>query len=391
MSAEKREAGAGEVRILHVFRFFRPKFTGEGIFVERLAPHFAQARPDVIHDVLVTVTPEPQGGMALPHLGEIHYLSKVDTRDGASQSAIVGWMARHGGRYAAVHHHAHADRTFLASWLMKLKGRRIIQSATLDDSVAGLLKTYRPLFRPLVRLLSSVVDRFVAISPKLYSENNRFVPVQKSVLIPIGIAIPRLQDSDRGTARRKFGIAESALVLVSVGGLCARKDQMTLVKNMPELLKRRPDLLLLLVGPPLEPEYCAAMKEFVARHELQDHVRFAGYAETPWDYYKAADIMVFASREEGFGTVVIEAMAHGLPVVARRLPGVNDAFIAEGETGYLFDRDEDYAARTGALLQDESLRRKMGSASRAFVAAHYDIERIAARYLEVYGFPARQR
>src|SRR6185312_17103043 len=119
-----------QIRILHVFRFFRPKFTGEGIFVERLAPHFALARPDVIHDVAVTVTPEPKGGMTLPHLGEIHYLAKTETPDGASQAEIVRWMMRHGRRYDVVHYHAHADRTFLGAWFLKLMGRRTVQSAT---------------------------------------------------------------------------------------------------------------------------------------------------------------------------------------------------------------------------------------------------------------------
>jgi glycosyltransferase involved in cell wall biosynthesis len=335
------------------------------------------------------VTPQPKGGLKLPHLGEIHYLAKTETRDGASQTDIVGWMARHGRRYDLVHYHAHADRTFLGSWFLKLIGRRTVQSSTLDDSVEGLLKTYRPLFRPLARMLFSAIDCFVAISPKLFAENNRFLPAKKSVLIPIGIVIPELSPEGRVAARRKFGITETQPVLVSVGGLCARKDQMTLVRAMPALVKQNPDLLLLLVGPPLEADYCAAMEKFVTEQGLKDHVRFMGYAEAPWDYYKAADIMVFASREEGFGTVVIEAMAHGLPVVARRLPGVNDAFIAPGTSGYLFDRDEEYAAYAGTLLSDETLRRRMGEAGRAFVAAHYDIKRVAASYLEVYGFPGR--
>ena len=43
-------------RVLHVYRYFRPKFTGEGIFLERLAPFFAKLRPDIVHEVLVTVT-----------------------------------------------------------------------------------------------------------------------------------------------------------------------------------------------------------------------------------------------------------------------------------------------------------------------------------------------
>ena len=199
--------------------------------------------------------------------------------------------------------------------------------------------------------------------------------------------IPELSAESRNAAREKLGIAHARPVLVSVGGLCARKDQMTLIQHMPELVRRNPQLLLLLVGPPLEADYCAAMEAFVAEQGLKDHVRFMGYAESPWDYYRAADIMVFASREEGFGTVVIEAMAFGLPVVARRLPGVNDAFIMPGTSGFLFDRDEEYAAHVGALLRDETLCRGMGAAGRAFVAAHYDIKRVAASYLEVYGYP----
>ena len=379
-----------EVRVLHVFRYFRPKFTGEGIFTERLAPYFARLRPDVVHDVAVTVTPAPDGGLTLPALGTIHYLRESGSDEGASQARIVSWLARNGGRYAAVHFHTHVDRTFLGSWLLKLRGCRTVLSATLDDSVEGLLKTYRPLFRPLARLLFAAIDRFIAISPRLYAENNRFVAAEKSALIPIGISIPDLEPKDCPIARAKLGIEAGATVLVSVGGLCARKDQMFLIRHMPELVAICPGLLLVLVGPPLEPDYCAGLKDFVARHSLDKHVRFAGYAEAPWDFYKAADVMVFASREEGFGTVVIEAMAHGLPVVARRLPGVNDAFVAEGISGFLFDRDEQYVNAVSELLRQEGLRREMGSAGRAFVRTHYDIADVARRYLAVYGLDPRQ-
>lgn len=379
-----------EIRVLHVFRYFRPKFTGEGIFTERLAPHFKRLRPDIVHDVAVTVTPAPKGGITLPALGTIHYLRESENAPEPSQALIVSWLARNSGRYAAVHFHTHVDRTFLGSWLLKLRGCRTILSATLDDSVEGLLKTYRPLFRPLVRLLFAAIDRFIAISPRLFAENNRFVAARKSLLIPIGISIPEISPEDRPIARAKLGIAHDAMVLVSVGGLCARKDQMFLIRHMPELIAICPDLLLILVGPPLEPDYCAELENFVARHSLDKHVRFAGYSEAPWDFYKAADVMVFASREEGFGTVVIEAMAQGLPVVARRLPGVNDAFVADGTSGYLFDRDEQYVSGVTELLRQEALRREMGAAGRAFVCANYDIAEVARRYLIIYGLVTAQ-
>jgi len=180
-------------------------------------------------------------------------------------------------------------------------------------------------------------------------------------------------------------------MLVSVGGICARKDQMFLVRQIRALAKTHPDVLLVLVGPDVEPDYAQAVRKYVADHGLERHVRFAGYSEAPWDFYRAADMMVFASHEEGFGTVVIEAMAHGLAVVARHLPGVNDAFVEHGRSGYLFTQEKEFESHVDGLLRDVPLRHRIGTAGRDFVAAHFDIAGIAARYLALYGFPAEGR
>ena len=369
-------------RVLHVFKYFRPQFTGEGIFTERLAHAFAHLRPDVAHDVAVTTTRAPAGTVPPDHLSAVHYLSGPD--GAASQKEIAAWLSRNASRYAAVHYHTHVDRTFAGSLLLKLKGCRLILSATLDDSIEGLLLTYRGRLRPLIRQLFRLIDRFVAISPKLYAENNRYIPERKSSLIPIGIVIPDLYASGARDSREKLAIAPQAKMLVSVGGICARKDQMFLVRQIHALAKEHPDLLLVLVGPDVEPEYAAAVRAYVAE-------RFAGYSEAPWDFYRAADIMVFASHEEGFGTVVIEAMAYGLPVVARHLPGVNDTFVEQGRSGFLFTRDEEFRTHLDHLLRADAARREMGAHGRAFVAAHYNIVDIAARYLALYGFPAEAR
>jgi len=101
--------------------------------------------------------------------------------------------------------------------------------------------------------------------------------------------------------------------------------------------------------------------------------------------------MVFASHEEGFGTVVIEAMAYGLPVVARHLPGVNDTFVEQGRSGFLFTRDAEFQVHVDQLLRAGPSRREMGAHGRAFVSARYNIVDIAARYLKLYGFPAGDR
>lgn len=376
-------------RVLHVFKYFRPQFTGEGIFTERLAHAFAHLRPDVAHEVAVTTTRAPAGTLPPDHLSAVHYLSGPGGT--ASQREIAAWLSRNAGRYAAVHYHTHVDRTFAGSLMLKLKGCRLILSATLDDSIEGLLLTYRKKLRPLIRQLFRLIDRFVAISPKLYSENNQYVSARKSSLIPIGIAIPDLHAASSRSAREKLSIDPGARVLVSVGGICARKDQMFLVRQIGELARTHPNLLLILVGPDVEPDYARGVRAYVTDNGLEQHVRFAGYSEAPWDFYRAADIMVFASHEEGFGTVVIEAMAYGLAVVARHLPGVNDTFVEQGRSGFLFTRDDEFRDRVDYLLRDDTARREMGAHGRGFVVAHYNIVDIAARYLELYGFPAEAR
>jgi len=373
-------------RVLHVFKYFRPDFTGEGIFLERLAPVFQRLRPDVAHEVAVTATACPPGFKPPAGLAAVHFLGNGGP---AGQTRLVGWLACHAAGYSAVHYHTHVDRSFAASALLRLLRRRVVLSATLDDSIPALMGTYRPLFRPLVRLLSRVVSMFVAISPRLFAENNQVVPASKSAMVPIGIAIPPAPSPDtRAAARRRLRIADNAIVLVSVGGICARKDQLFLIQQLPALVCHHPGLLLVLVGPVLELDYRERMEAEIVQANLGPHVMFTGYQEKPWDYYDAADAMVFASREEGFGTVVIEAMARGLPVLARRLPGVNDAFIEQGFSGYLFDDAQAFRAGAEALAADAGLRQKMGQRGRAFVVGHYDIAEVAARYLDIYGYPA---
>lgn len=375
-------------RVLHVYKHFRPTFTGEGVFLERLVPVMAELRPDVAHEVLVTTTTPPSEAPSLAGIAATHYLARPEA--GASQRDIVRWLARNAKRYDVVHHHTHVDRTFLGALQLKLKGRRIVLSATLDDSLQGLLRGYRPAFRPLVRRLFGLVDQFVAISPRLHDENLQVAPAGKSALVPIGIHIPPERD-ESAAARERLGLRVDAKVLVCVGGLCRRKDQLFLIEQLPELVRSTPELTLVLVGPDVENHYRSLLQQRVDELGLADHVVFAGHSDEPWDYYRAADVMVFASRQEGFGTVVIEAMAHGLPIVARRLPGVNDTFVGHGVSGYLYDDADEYGSFVAGLVADPVRARAMGRSGRAFVAARYHIEDIATRYLELYGFAPKRR
>jgi len=371
--------------ILHVLKHFRPTFTGEGIFTERVTVVMDALRPDVAHDMLATETPEP--GPTVPAsstLRNIIYLTRGNVSHWRREACALLWFLRHAWRYDVVHFHTHTDRYFLSYFLVKLLGRRLVLTATLDDSIPGLLATYRPTTRRLAARLFRLFDAFVAISNRLQNENLTVVAPDRTHLIPIGITIPDTPDAQRAETRKALGVGADDLLIIFVGGICDRKDPLFLVERMPAICALRPDARLLIVGPVLEQDHLDRIHAVIARHGLQDNVRFVGEVLDPYPLFAASDIMGFASHLEGFGTVVIEAMAHRLPVVVRDLPAVNDMFVLQGQTGFRFRTAQEYDDAMRLLVTDAALRRRMGEAARRHVVNRYDQVIIAQRYLDIY-------
>ena len=379
---------ARRTRVLHILKVARPDFSGEAAFFERSSVVMDALAPHATHDLLTTVTAAP--ARPLPSVGVLGrriFLGPPSACDWCNEARLVWWLLRNIGRYDVVHVRTHADWYFLSYLLAKLRGRRLLLSATLDDSVPGLVRLYSPGRRWLVRRLFRLFDGFVSVSAKLQAETASVMPAGRCHLIEYGIVFPR-SDRARGMAlRAELGIAADALVFVFVGGLCARKDPMLLVRSHAAILRERPDAWLLLVGPPLEPDYVAAMRAQAEADGSAHRILYIGEVANPHLYFEAADIMAFASTLEGFGMVVPEAMGHGLPVVVRALPGVNDAFARPEETALVFEADADYLPLALRLVREPELRARIGEAGRRLVRARYDIERVARRYLDAYGIP----
>ena len=376
------------VRVLHVLKYYRPTFTGEGVFLERCSAVMQEIAPGVEHDLLVTHTPEPadpQAEAACTTLRRVVHLSRRPLGTLALHLALAWWMLTSLHRYHTVHMRTHADWYFVSYLLARLFGRRLVLSATLDDSLPGLVDNYRPGLRPLVRRAFGLFHAFVGISPKLDTETRTLAPPERCHLIPCGITAPIQPPAVRARIRALIGAAPDDPVLLFVGGLVPRKDPMVLVEALPRLRARHPRLRLVLVGPPLDQDYAQALDDTAARLGVAEAVFFAGEQRDPHPWFAAADILVFASRLEGFGTVVPEGMAHGLPVVVRHLPGVKDSFVFEGRTGFLFRDAEGLIAAVDRLAAEPELRRRIGAAARDFATAQFGMRGIAARYLDVYG------
>lgn len=101
--------------------------------------------------------------------------------------------------------------------------------------------------------------------------------------------------------------------------------------------------------------------------------------------YSAADVFVSPTRAESFGLVLLESMACGTPVVAFGVGGVPDLVRPE-LTGYLAEPEnaQDLAHGIIQLLEDGSLRRRMGEQGRAIALAEYTLELQVQRYIQLY-------
>src|SRR5262249_46626468 len=106
-------------------------------------------------------------------------------------------------------------------------------------------------------------------------------------------------------------------------------------KNYPLLLdafaavRRRMAAALLILG---EGERGASIRDHASRLGLGDSVVFGGFQRNPWKFIARADVFALSSRYEGFGNVLIESMACGVPVVATASPGTRD-IVADGANG----------------------------------------------------------
>jgi glycosyltransferase involved in cell wall biosynthesis len=115
-----------------------------------------------------------------------------------------------------------------------------------------------------------------------------------------------------------------------------------------------------------------------------ESVEFGGFVDNLGDYLAAADALVLPSLHEGLGSVLLDAFAAGLPVIASDIPGVQDV-VRHGETGVLVPA-ADAGALAEALLrlrEDPALRARLAQAGRE-TAGQYSPARMADRYLSLY-------
>lgn len=179
----------------------------------------------------------------------------------------------------------------------------------------------------------------------------------------------------------ELGVPPSAPVAVQVAQLVGHKDPVNFVRAIAVARRQHPGLHGLLVGSgPLRDAVEAAIDEL----GLRDTVHLAGYRTDADALLAAADVAVLSSREEGMGSVLLDALMFGRPVVATRAGGIPE--VIENEVSGLLapvENPEALGAQIARVVGDRALAARLGEAGRARAAA-FSTERTAEATLEVY-------
>lgn len=186
----------------------------------------------------------------------------------------------------------------------------------------------------------------------------------------------------RQAVRARLNIPSSDVVLLFVGRLTNDKGVLDLAGAFLDIADERPDVHLLLVGPD-ESRLRSRVESLCTRHAAR--VRFLEFTDRPQDFMAGADVLCLPSYREGFGSVVIEAAACGIPAVASRIYGIVDA-VEDGHTGLLHPA-RDVHKLTMALRRitgDIELRQSLGLAARRRAVAEFDVRRLTAALLSLY-------
>jgi glycosyltransferase involved in cell wall biosynthesis len=189
----------------------------------------------------------------------------------------------------------------------------------------------------------------------------------------------------RQETRQELRISEDAPVLITVCRLFPEKGPEVLLRCLPALRAKHPDITFVVVGEEMHAGYRQHLTAVADELGVADCVRFLGRRSDVPRLMAAADVFAMASREEPFGLVYLEAMAMRLPVVAIGAGGTPEVVI-DGVTGLLSEQDDTVGLTTNILLllDDAERRQQMGDAGRRRVEACFTTRRMAADVDAVY-------
>ena len=188
--------------------------------------------------------------------------------------------------------------------------------------------------------------------------------------------------ANRDLLRRKNDTRANACVFLFVGRLARDKGVFDLVEAFRRVAATVPNVELWVVGPDDE-SLLGDLQRAAAGIDAPIH--WLGATPTPEHFMAAADVLLLPSYREGFGSVIIEGAACGIPAIAYRIDGVVDA-IADGSSGLLVQVGQPMALADAmkTLAEDDALRQRLGHQARRRAESSFSSQAVTDAWIDYY-------
>lgn len=238
-------------------------------------------------------------------------------------------------------------------------------------------------FRFLHRLISHRAAQTIIISEHLRRFTTAIGTADPSRLVTIPYGYDRVPGGATGEGwRQKLGLGQGTFVIGAVGRLVPQKGHRYLIEAVRRMASAGEDVALAIVG---EGPLLGRLEEQVAAAELGRRVFFIGFRRDIPDLLAAFDVFVLPSLWEGFGLVLLEAMAARRAIVASRVSAIPEV-VEDGVSGVLVPPADPKALAEAllALRHDAARRAALGAAGHERLRREFTLERLIERTIEVY-------
>lgn len=254
-----------------------------------------------------------------------------------------------------------------------------------------------------MRWISRLADKIIGIlnarcyadskSQRQFLVDERIITSEKIAVIGhgslAGVDLDRfnprlLSASMKRKLKESLAINPGSKVITLIGRITRDKGIPELISAFRKLLQKKYDVDLLLVGP-LDQDYRGTGSDYFLEVKRCPRTHYVGYTVSPEYYLAISDVLCLPSYREGFGTVVIEAAAMGIPTIGTHINGLIDA-VVDGKTGILVPSHNDQALleALSQLLDNPDLAYQMGKAARQRCVRNFDADIVNKKVAEEY-------
>ncbi len=248
--------------------------------------------------------------------------------------------------------------TRLAARNVRTSGTKVFYTAHGFHFYKGASRKNWFLYYPIERAMAHFTDKLITITKEDYRLAKANFACEVDHIYGVGIDDGRyFAAQSENAAHFRSEYAENAgFVILCVGELNKNKNQLTVIRAVSEVVRKKPDIMLWLAG---NGPYEGVLRNEIEKLNLNDHVRLLGYRTDLENFTGSCDILVSASFREGLPLNLLEAMACGKPVIASVNRGHRE-LVRPGYNGLLFDAENEQELKRHilTLMENPGLRKK---------------------------------